>query len=161
MVKDNHKKIKELLKNVPYIEKNIKTLKRQRRDLDIEIDENESAIMRLEHNKTLNEKTWEFEMHMFDINKKLKLEKIIDLQIDELDEISESLNEKIINFNKIKNALKTLTDKEQKIIKYKYFEKLTWFEVSHKMNLSSSRSRAINDEALIKLEPLINELEQA
>lgn len=101
-------------------------------------------------------------------NYNLSIAKIKNIELDlealELNFTTESDKEKLLNLKKektlelekINNAINNLDDKEKKIIQLRYFDKMTWIEISNEMNLSQTRSSVIRTKAINKMKNIFS-----
>lgn len=61
----------------------------------------------------------------------------------------------IKSIKKVENALELLNENEKKMVKYRYFDNLSWFHVSKKLGYSESNCKALRVKAINKIKYVI------
>lgn len=82
--------------------------------------------------------------------------KIVDEYQVEIERLVKNIQEQLDNRKIIEKALKELTITERQIIQQRYFEQNRWSRISRCMNYTKRQCFRIHDEAIKKIEDIIN-----
>ena len=126
--------------------KNYSSLIAEKRELEIRLEEIEGTEL-----KAVNYDS---------IGKSYGISNTTEKRAFEIVELKEKYNnllkDKLIEINRIENAMRVLTEKERQLIEQRYINNSSWEVVAYKIDRTSRTCKSIEREALRKMDKILN-----